>query len=300
MSTRNLAASVRARLLAKAKAQGANFNLLLTRYAVERLLYRLSISEYGKSFVLKGALLFDVWFAEPHRPTHDADLLGLGNTETQHLKNVFAEVCKIECADGIVFNRETIRAARIRKNVGYAGVRVTLMGVLDGARCNVQIDVGFGDAVFPAPERISYPPMLEDMPAPQLHAYTRYTVVAEKFSAMVQLGNLNSRLKDYYDIRVLSMQADFDGALLAQAIQAAFARLGLAIPAGVPDGLRDGFCQTPHKMQQWAGFLKKNALAPLSLQETVVQVREFLLPVLAAIEHGQEFRQLWQAGGTWQ
>lgn len=183
-SRRHVAASVRARLLNKARAERLDFNLLLTRYALERVLYRLSVSEQHGQFLIKGALLFDIWFDVPHRPTHDADLLGFGSTE-------------------------------IRKEASCAGVRVTVIGLLDGARCPVQIDIGFGDAVTPGPDNVQYPVILDGMPQPQLRAYPRYTVVAEKLEAMVKLGMLNSRMKDYFDLWVLAGHSDFDGAVLA-------------------------------------------------------------------------------------
>lgn len=196
MNRRNLAASVRARLLDKARARKLDFNLLLTRYALERLLYRLSISGQRERFVLKGALLFDLWFDVPHRPTHDADLLGFGSAETAHLKDLFREIGQIDVDDGIVFQADTVQAAEIRKAASYAGVRVALLSLLDGARCPVQIDIGFGDAVTPGPEHVQYPVFLDEMPPPPLRVYTRYTVLAEKLEAIVSLGMLNSRMKD--------------------------------------------------------------------------------------------------------
>ena len=204
MNQRNVAASVRARLLNKARAEKLDFNLLLTRYALERVLYRLSISEQSGQFLLKGALLFDIWFDLPHRPTHDADLLGFGSTDMPYLENLFREISQIASDDGIVFQADSVKAAEIRKEANYAGVRVTMIGLLDGARCPVQIDIGFGDAVTPAPENVQYPVILDGMPQPQLRVYPRYTVVAEKLEAMVKLGILNSRMKDYFDLWVLA------------------------------------------------------------------------------------------------
>lgn len=200
MNQRNVAASVRSRLLNKARAEKLDFNLLLTRYALKRVLYRLSISQQRGQFLLKGALLFDIWFDVPHRPTHDADLLGFGSTEVPHLENLFREISQIASDDGIAFEGDSVKAAQIRKEANYAGVRVTLLGLLDGARCPVQIDIGFGDAVTPDPENVQYPVILDGMAQPQLRVYPRYTVVAEKLEAMVKLGILNSRMKDYFDL----------------------------------------------------------------------------------------------------
>ena len=296
MNQRNVAASVRARLLNKARAEKLDFNLLLTRYALERMLYRLSVSEQRGQFLLKGALLFDIWFDVPHRPTHDADLLGFGSTEIPHLEKLFREVSQIAVEDGIAFQADTVKAAEIRKEANYAGVRVMLLGLLDNARCPVQIDIGFGDAVTPAPENAQYPVILDDMPQPQLRVYPRYTVVAEKLEAMVKLGILNSRMKDYFDLWVLSRHSDFDGTVLATAIRATFERRGTGIPSGLPFGLTDEFAQHEQKNMQWAGFLRKNALEPMALAAVIEALREFLLPVLSM---GEDYRRQWRAGAGW-
>lgn len=299
MNQRNVAASVRARLLNKARAQKLDFNLLLTRYALERVLYRLSISEQRGQFLLKGALLFDIWFDMAHRPTHDADLLGFGSTEIPHLENLFCEVSQIASDDGIVFQADSVKAAEIRKEANYTGVRVTMIGLLDGARCPVQIDIGFGDAVTPAPENVQYPVILDGMLPPQLRVYPRYTVVAEKLEAMVKLGILNSRMKDYFDLWVLSCHSDFDGAVLAQAIRATFERRGTDIPSGLPFGLTDEFALHEQKDMQWTGFQRKNALEPIPLAAVIEALRRFLLPMLTALAAGNGFDQQWRASAGW-
>lgn len=298
-SRRNVAASIRARLLNKARAEKLDFNLLLTRYALERALYRLSISEQRGQFLLKGALLFDIWFDVPHRPTHDADLLGFGSAGIPRLEDLFREISQIASDDGIVFQAASVKAAEIRKEANYAGVRVTMLGLLDGARCPVQIDIGFGDAVTPAPENVQYPVMLDGMPPPQLRAYPRYTVVAEKLEAMVKLGILNSRMKDYFDLWILARRSDFDGVVLAQAIRATFERRGTALPTGLPLGLADEFAMHEQKNLQWSGFQRKNALEPMTLAAVINALREFLLPVLAALAAGNGFDHQWHAGAGW-
>lgn len=204
MTSRNRAASVRARLLNKARADGVDFQLLLTRYGLERLLYRLSVSRERDNFLLKGALLFDLWFDVPLRPTRDIDLLGFGLAEIPLLVAAFEGMCAIEVDDGMVFDAASIRADEIRKEANYAGIRLTLTGMIDGARCPVQVDVGYGDAVTPAPESARYPVMFGDMPAPTLRVYPRYTVVAEKLEAIISLGMANSRMKDFFDLWVTS------------------------------------------------------------------------------------------------
>ena len=296
MNQRNIAASVRARLLNKARAGRLDFNLLLTRYALERILYRLSISEEHGLFLLKGALLFDLWFDVPHRPTRDADLLGFGSAEIPRIESLFREISQIESEDGIVFQAGSVKAAEIRKEANYAGIRVTMLGILDGAHCPVQIDIGFGDAVTPGPDNVEYPIVLEGMPSPQLRAYPRYTVVAEKLEAMVKLGILNSRMKDYFDLWVLSRHSDFDGAVLAQAIRATFERRGTAIPPNLPFALTDEFALHEQKIRQWTGFQRKNALEPMTLAAVIEALREFLLPVLTA---GDGLDRQWRAGAGW-
>jgi len=170
----------------------------------------LAVSEHRDSFLLKEALLFDIWYDVPLRPTRDIDLLGFGMAEIQHLINVFEDLCAIEVEYGISFESSSITAEEIRKDANYSGTRVTVVGTIDGAKCKVQVDVGYGDAVTPAPEMATYPVMLEDMPAPELRVYPQYTVIAEKFESIVSLGMANSRMKDYFDLWVLLRNADLD------------------------------------------------------------------------------------------
>lgn len=299
MTRINIGASVRDRLLAKARTEKLDFNLLLTRYTLERILYRLSISQQRDQFLLKGALLFDLWFDVPHRPTRDADLLGFGSAEIPLLEETFREICRIDVSDGMVFLPDTVKGAEIRKEANYAGVRITLMGMLDSARCPVQIDVGYGDAVVPGPDDVRYPTLLTDMPEPQLRAYPRYTVVAEKLEALASLGMLNSRLKDYFDLWILARQSDFEGQLLTLAVAATFDRRGTEVPQGVPMGLSDEFIEDDQKQKQWQAFLRKNALVAMPLAAIVNDLRRFLLPVLASASGAETLDQGWQAGDRW-
>ena len=300
MSVRNISASVRDRLLNKARTEKLDFNLLLTRYALERMLYRLSISKQRDQFLLKGALLFDLWFDVPHRPTHDADFLGFGSAEIPHVEEIFRDICRIEVEDGIAFQPDTVKAAEIRKEANYAGVRVTLLGILDSARCAVQIDIGFGDAVVPGPDEVHYPVILGEMPGPHLHVYPRYTVVAEKLEALTSLGMLNSRMKDYFDLWILAKHSDFDGLILSRAVAATFERRRTAVPTGVPIGLTDEFVNDAQKGKQWQGFLRKNTLDPMPLATVVADLRDFLIPVLAAIAAGGSHDYPWRSGAGWQ
>ena len=299
MNQRNIAASVRARLLNRARETRQDFNLVLTRYALERLLYRLSVSPHADQFLLKGALLFDLWFDIPHRPTRDADFLGFVPAELPRLEGVFKEVCAIDTGDGVTFRPDTVQAAEIRKEANYAGVRVTLLGLIDEARCPIQIDIGFGDAVTPGPEDVQYPVMLPEFDAPKLRVYPRYTVVAEKLEALASLGIANSRMKDYFDLWILSRYTDFDGDTLRRAIRATFDRRKTALPMDTPFGLSDGFVRDAHKQRQWQAFLGKNKIEALSLEEVIATLRDFLLPVIMAANADAHHPQHWRAGGPW-
>jgi hypothetical protein len=261
----DLAASVRARLLNIAKAEQTDFNSVLVRYALERFLYRLGQSAHADRFVLKGAMLFNLWYAMPHRPTRDVDLLGFGPSDLQSIAQAFREIVAVAAQDGIVFDAASVRVEEIRKNAGYAGARVLVSAELAGARCKTQIDVGFGDAVTPEPVDAVYPVLLADFAAPRLRTYPVYTVVAEKLHAMVLLGMTNSRLKDYLDLSVLLEREALDPATLAAAITATFTRRGTVVPTELPIGLSDEFANDQSRQALWVAFLKKNVLPAVPL-----------------------------------
>ena len=271
----NPVASIRARLLNKAKADGVEFELMLTRFALERLLYRLSVSPYRDQLLLKGALLFDVWFDEPRRPTRDADFLGFGPADPERLAGMFRDICAIHADDGISFDPGSVVAAEIRRTASYPGVRVTLVGNLDGARCPAQADIGFGDAVTAAPEEVDYPTLLADLPPARLRVYPRYTVIAEKFEAIVSLGIANSRMKDFFDLWLLIRETDINAVLLTEALAATFRRRGTPLPPAnaVPVGLSDDFATDSGKVRQWATFISRNRLEAPALQEVIVPLR---------------------------
>jgi predicted nucleotidyltransferase component of viral defense system len=279
MST-NLAASVRARLLNVAKAQESDFNQVLVRFALERILYRLTQSKYADRFLLKGALLFTLWYDMPHRATRDADLLGFGASDLESVAQVFREIAAIAVDDGIVFDPASVAVEEIRKEAGYGGVRVVIAGELAKARCKTQIDVGFGDAVTPGPVDSVYPVLLNDLPAPRLRAYPIYTVVAEKLHAIALLGMTNSRVKDYFDLSVLLERETLDADLLAQAIKATFERRGMAVPTELPVGLTDEFAHDASRQALWQSFVKKNELDPEPLAAIVGRLRLALEPAL--------------------
>lgn len=270
------AASIHARLLNRAKKRDEDFNLLLTRYATERLLYRLSISPERDQFLLKGALLFDLWFDVPHRPTRDADFLGFGKADSAMLAATVRLVCVIECDDGMSFAADSVVATEIREEASYGGLRVKLKGFLGNANCTLQLDVGYGDAVTPAPLETELPTLLEGMPAPRLRVYPRETVVAEKLEAIASLGLGNSRMKDYFDLRALLREGQLEPKLLVQAIAATFSRRRAPLPDGLPLGLTSEFARNGLKSQQWSAFVAKNKLTAPPLEQVVAEVADGL------------------------
>lgn len=276
-----LSSSVQARLVRHAKEVGVDPNLILTRFAVERYLYRLSRSPYSDQFILKGALLLLAWLGESLRPTRDADLLGYGEIDDASLSRIFREVCAVDVeADGIDFLAGTVQVAAIREGDTYGGRRVSLQGRLGPARVKVQVDVGIGDAVTPGPQWLEYPSLL-DLPRPRLRAYPRETVVAEKLHAMVLLGARNSRMKDYFDVHALLREGAMDEQQLARAIVATFERRRTAVPSGVPTALSVAFSDDPQRESRWNAFLTKNRLQGPMLPELVREIRVSLEPVLA-------------------
>jgi predicted nucleotidyltransferase component of viral defense system len=273
----NLGASVRARLQKVARERNQPFDLLLTRYVLERFLYRLGSSKYRERFILKGALLLTTWFDDPLRATRDLDLLGTGDPDPIVLLNIFREICAIDATDAVVFDVPSFNMERIRNETEYGGLRIKGNATVDGARVRVLIDVAFGDATEPGLEETDLPVLL-DFPAPHLRSYPRETVIAEKFQAMVMLGRANSRMKDYYDIWMLSRSYDFKGDALARAIKATFARRKTTIPVGRPDGLTQAFAEDSRTLEQWANFLKDVVVDPGPLARVVDDLADFLTP----------------------
>lgn len=299
---RNTAASVKQRLLNLAVARGEDFNFLLTRYAVERLLYRLDRSAYGGQFVLKGAMLFHLKSGTlPHRPTRDVDFLGRGDPTPVRLKGVFREICAAPVVDdGLVFNAQSVRAERIQEAQEYEGVRMKVEARMGSARISVQVDVGFGDALTPRPRRERLATLL-DFPAPRLWICPWETVIAEKFQVLVELGMANSRLRDFFDLHYLAATQRFDGATLAKAIQATFARRRTPLPSGLPTGLSPAFGADAVKQTQWRAFVGRLRLdtGKGSLGQVLEDLRAFLMPPVEALSQKQPFRMTWPPRGPW-
>jgi predicted nucleotidyltransferase component of viral defense system len=301
-SPKNKGASVRQRLLNHAKAAHTDYNQLLVRYAIERLLYRLSVSAHRNAFVLKGAMLFAVWKGTPHRPTQDLDLLGFGERSDKRLIDVFRELCihPVE-DDGLTFDPSSVTAEAIRPEDDYGGIRVLFTADLGGARIRMQVDIGFGDAVTPAAVEGDYPNLLSDLPRANLRMYPRETVVAEKLEAITTLGMLNTRFKDYYDLHYLSQTFGFDGATLAAAISSTFARRGTPLPPEAPIGLTSIFATDPTKATQWKAFKKRIGDQASSglLEDVVTTVAAFVMPPLNAAATQKPFTSTWPAPGGW-
>jgi predicted nucleotidyltransferase component of viral defense system len=291
---------VRGRLTNQAKASQRPFQEVLQHYGLERLLYRLSQSPHGVRFLLKGALLLKAWGAPGSRPTRDIDLLGHAPNDIALMESMFRDVCQVAVADdGLRFDANTVVGQRIKEDADYQGVRLTFAAFLEKARIPMQIDIGFGDVVNPGAEERDYPTLL-DFPAPHLRMYPRETVVAEKFEALVQLGTLNSRMKDFFDLWLLSNQFDFTGVELALAIARTFENRGTALELE-PVALTPAFTTSDATQKQWAAFLKRSQLehAPMTLEEAREPLRRFLLPVAGAILAEQTFTARWVAPGPW-
>jgi predicted nucleotidyltransferase component of viral defense system len=293
--------SVQARLLNYSRARQENHNHTLSRYAIERLMYRLSRSPHAGRFVLKGAMLFVLWLDDSHRPTKDLDLLGLGEFSADSLRAVFEEVCATAVEDdGVEFFKELIAIEEIREAEVYQGLRVQIIGSLGGIRLNVSVDVGFGDAVLPRPKEETFPALL-DLPNPKLKTYPRETVVAEKLDAMVALGLRNSRMKDYYDLWTLARHFEFEGRLLTDAIKATLDRRGRRLQTAQLPGLEDTFAQTPGKQTQWKAFLRRTVpeQQDVALAEAVTTIRAFLTPVLTGILASKPLEEHWEPKRGW-
>lgn len=288
MSADNVAISVHQRLLNIRDQTGVQFNHLLIRYGLERLLYRIEAAGHSDSFVLKGAMLFALWQNVPGRPTRDIDLLGFGNPTHERLRSIFVDACNADVMDdGLSFHSESIQTSDIRDDQEYHGIRLRLLGFLGRARLPIQIDIGFGDAVTPAPEAINYPAIL-DFPAPHIRAYHPTTVVAEKLNAMVVLGLMNSRLKDFYDVYVILKHMNIDDALLTNAVRATFKQRNVQLPSKVPVVFTPEFLEDGIKEKQWQAFLRRSGLPAHdpSFSEIVDYLRDRLWPILSQPKNG--------------
>jgi predicted nucleotidyltransferase component of viral defense system len=298
---KNVAQSVRDRLRTVTVGLRLDYNLVLARYVLERLLYRLSVSPHGNRFALKGAMLFSVWTANIVRPTRDLDLLGFGSSDAYALRDTFREIMRTPAPDdGVVFDLDSVRTEPIRAKHRYDGVRIGALAFIGSARVPIQIDIGFGDAITPGLDEQDYPTLL-DGPAPRLRAYPRETVVAEKLEAIVDIGTRTSRMKDYYDLLYLARFFAFDGSTLSRAIRATFERRRTELPRVVPAALSPDFGSDIAAVERWNAFVRRTPLPidPPKLAGVVEEIARFVMPPAIAAASGRPFVQQWQASAGW-
>ena len=293
----NIAASIHQRLLNKAMAERRPFNELLQYYAIERFLFRLGQSPYGKQFVLKGALVFLAWQVRLTRPTRDMDFLGFTENSIENLVHIVQEICtQTFDGDGIIFDPQTVEGAVIKEDAEYSGVRVAFLGYLGKAKINMRLDVGFADVVTPHPNEIEFQTILEGSSKPCIRAYPPETVIAEKFQAMVDLGMANSRLKDFYDLWFMASTMEFDFGLLMEAITSTFNNRGTPLPESTSPALTEEFAV--QKQIQWVSFLKKSQIvdAPTSLYDVIQGLTRFFTPL---VNPNREVFRHWSPTAGW-
>lgn len=298
---KNLRSSVRARLQNKAKETNRPFSEILQYYGMERFLYRFSRSEYADKFILKGALMFTVWQIPERRTTLDIDFLANYDNQITTIEKVIKDVCKVPVTpDGLVFDTETVKGQKIKEEMEYEGVRVKFIGLLERSRIPMQIDVGFGDVIYPRADVIDYPIIL-DFPKPHLKGYPVESVVSEKFEAMVKLGLLNSRMKDFYDVWLMMRQFNFNGLHLAEALKKTFKRRKTPLPKDKPLFAEEIYDEKSDRQTLWKAFLKKGDIkhAPEKLSATAREIEEFLIKPLDAIKNDYKFNKVWKVPGPW-
>lgn len=297
----NLPASVRQRLLNLSRIRGEDFQFVLTKYAIERLLYRIAESKYAANFILKGAALIAVWTGSDRRPTRDVDFLSAGDFSDEGIREMFQDICQADVEpDGIQFDPDTIRIEEIREGHPNEGKRVRIRSNLDNAQIVVQVDISQGDPVIPDVKKITYPTLLE-FPAPEILAYPPESVVSEKIEALVSFGIVTTRVKDIYDLLLLASSFDFEGSTLVEAITATFRKRETEIPRETPVAFTDEFANTDEKQKQWDAFLSRNRLeeSHLKLGTVVERLRKFLLDPLRAAADDTQFAYKWVDGGPW-
>ncbi len=272
MKPEGLIESIRTRLLNLSRENGEVFDFVLSRFGIERFLYRLSLSGEADRFVLKGATLFHVWNKKMHRPTRDLDLLGFGPNDVESISESILAIMRVQVPeDGLSFDEASLVAEPIRNDMVYGGVRAKFRAKLGNVRIPVQVDVGFGDAMVPGPEIREFPPLLGGLPIATLRIYPIYTVVAEKLEALVRLDAQNTRMKDFFDLDFLLRDGELDRDILRQAIYATFRRRDAELPTDVPTGLTDAFAR--NKQVMWNAFLRKNGLESQTKELSVVIAR---------------------------
>jgi hypothetical protein len=299
---KNIRASIRAKLQNKAKETNRPFAEVLQYFGIERFLYRFSCSEYASQFILKGALMFIVWHVPERRSTLDIDFLARFNNRITAIEKIIKDVCRMEVIpDGLFFDAETVKGQKIKEDADYEGVRVKVLGFLDRSRIHMQIDIGFGDITYPIPKLIEYPVIL-DFPKPHLKGYPAESVVSEKFEAMVKLGLLNSRMKDFYDIWLMMHQFDFEGSKLSEALRRTFTWRKTEVPEGNKLFAKEIYDEKSDRQTLWKAFLNKGDIkqAPEKLSSVAKEIERFLYKPLNAINKSEKFDAIWNASGPWE
>lgn len=296
---RDMAASVRQRLLDQSRASSQDFQRLLVRYGIERLLYRLSRTEARNRYVLKGAMLFAAWTEAPFRSTGDLDLLGFGNDDVDEARATFAHLCDVEpnadtSPDGLIFVADSVKVERTREDEDYRGLHVRVEARLKNTRIPILVDIGFGDPVHPSPLDLDYPRLIADLPAAHIRAYPPESVIAEKFDAMVRFDADTTRLKDDYDIWAISETFAFEAGTLAEAVRRTLAGRARPVPAEWPAGLTPDFAKRQDKLVQWRAFLNRSTptLEPPPFPELIGRLRLFLGPILQRLSADDEGKPL--------
>ncbi|MBL7131066.1 MAG: nucleotidyl transferase AbiEii/AbiGii toxin family protein [Candidatus Omnitrophica bacterium] len=285
----------------KARETNRPFVEVLQYYGMERFLYRFSRSKYTDKFILKGALMFTVWQVPERRTTIDIDFSARYDNQIAAIEKVIKDVCKVSVPpDGLVFDSQAVKGQKIKEAADYGGVHVKFRGFLERSRISMQIDVSFGDIIYPKPKVIDYPVIL-DFPKPHLKGYPAESVVSEKFEAMVKLGLLNSRMKDFYDICLMMRQFDFDGPKLIEALKGTFEHRKTPLPEHKTLFAEEIYDETSDRQMLWSAFLKKGDIkyAPEKLRTTAREIEQFLIKPLDAIRRTQEFSKEWKAAGPW-
>lgn len=296
------AESIRQRLRNRVRGRGEDAQFALQRYAAERFLYRLGASAHRERFVLKGAMLYGLWGTAMYRPTRDLDFTAYGSSEREAVLACFADICRVPgIDDGFDFDAATLTAEEIREEAHYDGIRVRLLAWLGASRTAMQIDVGFGNAIHPGALDVEYPTLLGD-PAPRIRAYPTEAVIAEKFEAMVKLGEVNSRIKDFYDVHVLASGFAFDGEQLSTSIATTFEHRRTAIAGGLPVALTPSFYERATQATRWRTYCARNRLpgAPTDFVAVGETLRGFLGPVWSALTENSPFVSVWPPGGPWE
>lgn len=298
---KNIPASIRAQLQNKAKESNRPFSEILQYYGMERFLYRFSRSQYTDKFTLKGALMFNVWQVPERRTTLDIDFLARFDNQITSIEKVIKDVCNVSVvSDGLNFDPETIKGQRVKEDADYEGVRIKFLGYLERSRIPMQIDVGFGDIIYPKSEVINYPAIL-NLPKPHLKGYPAESMISEKFEAMIKLGLLNSRMKDFYDIWIIMCQFNFNGSKLAEALKRTFEHRKTSLPQGKPLFAEEIYDERSDRQTLWKAFLKKGDIkyTPEKLSIIAREIEDFLIEPLDAVNKKYEFNGKWEAHGQW-